>query len=79
MQKKYGFKPLGAADGPIKTAIFGGTNAKLYNYDITKRSDIGPNRDRFALMKEEYEKNGPARSNLRYGYVAGPVDWSAFA
>ena len=33
MQKKYGFKPLGAADGPIKTAIFGGTNAQLYNID----------------------------------------------
>ena len=23
--------------------------------------------------------HGPARSNLRYGYVTGPVDWSAFA
>jgi hypothetical protein len=79
MLKKHGFKPLGAADGPVKTAIFGGTNAKLYNYDISKRSDIGTNRDRFARMKEEYEKNGPARSNLRYGYVRGPVDWSAFA
>jgi uncharacterized protein len=30
-------------------------------------------------MKEQYEKNGPARSNPRYGYVPGPVDWSAFA
>ena len=27
MQKKYGFKPLGPADGPIKTAIFGGNSA----------------------------------------------------
>ena len=44
MQKKYGFKPVGAADGPIKTAIFGGTNAKLYNFDLSKRSDIGPDR-----------------------------------
>jgi len=79
MQKQHGFKPLGAADGPIKTAIFSGTNAKLYNYDVSKRTDIGPNRDRFALMKEQYEKNGPARSNLRYGYVREPVDWSAFA
>jgi hypothetical protein len=79
MQKKYGFKPVGPADGPIKTAIFGGTNARLYNYDVSKRTDIGPNRDRFAHMKEQYEKNGPARSNLRYGYVSGPVDWSAFA
>ncbi len=79
MQKKYGFKPIGPADGPIKTMIFGGTNAKLYDYDIGKRTDIGPSRDRFAQMKDEYEKSGPARSNLRYGYVAGPVDWSAFA
>jgi predicted TIM-barrel fold metal-dependent hydrolase len=79
MQKKYGFKPVGPANGPIKQAIFGLTNAKLYNFDPAKRTDIGPNRDRFALMKEQYEKNGPARSNLRYGYVPGPVDWSAFA
>ncbi len=79
MQKKYGFKPLGAADGPIKTMIFGGTNARLYNFDIGKRTDIGPNRDRFALMKDEYEKNGPARTNLRYGYVNAQVDWEAFA
>ena len=63
--------PVGAADGPIKTAIFGGTNAKLYNYDVSKRSDIGPTKDRFARMKDEYERNGPARSNLRYGYVRG--------
>lgn len=79
MQAQYGFKPLGAADGPVKTAIFGGTNAKLYDFDIGRRSDIGPDRDRFALIKEEYERNGPARSNLRYGYVSGAVDWSAFA
>ena len=79
MQKQYGFKPLGAADGPVKTAVFSGNNAKLYGIDPTKRTDIGPNRDRFARMKEEYENNGPARSNLRYGYVRGPVDWSAFA
>jgi predicted TIM-barrel fold metal-dependent hydrolase len=79
MQRKHGFKPLGAANGPIKSAIFGSTNARLYDYDIGRRGDIGPKRDRFALMKEEYERRGPARSNLRYGYVNGPVDWSAFA
>ena len=76
MQKKYGFKPLGAATGPIKTAIFSGTNAKLYGIDPNKRTDLG---DRFARMKDEYLKNGPTPSNLRYGYVRGPVDWSAFA
>ena len=79
MQKKYGFTPLGAADGPLKNMVFGGTNAKLYNFDTSKRTDIGPHRDRFALMKEQYEKSGPARSNLRYGYVNAQVDWEAFA
>ena len=28
--------------------------------------------DRFAAMKEDYLKNGAARSNLRYGYVRKP-------
>lgn len=79
MQKQHGFAPLGPADGPIKNAIFGGTNAKLYDFDVRKRTDIGPNKDRFALMKEEYEKLGPAPSNLRYGYVRGEIDWQAFA
>jgi len=79
MQKQHGFKPLGAADGPVKTAVFSGNNARLYGLDPNKRSDIGPNKDRFARMKDQYEQNGPARSNLRYGYVTGPVDWSAFA
>jgi hypothetical protein len=31
MQKKYGFKPLGPADGQVKKAIFGDNNARLYN------------------------------------------------
>ena len=80
MQKKYGFKPLGAADGPIKNMIFGGTNAKLYNFDIEQahrhrpeprplRADEGANTRRTARRAR----------NLRYGYVRGPVDWSAFA
>jgi predicted TIM-barrel fold metal-dependent hydrolase len=66
MQKKHGFKPVGPADAQIKNAIFGLNNAKLYNIDPTKRTDLG---DRFHAMKEQYLKNGPARSNLYYGYV----------
>src|ERR687896_1573658 len=30
MQKKFGFKPLGPADGPVKRAILGENNARLY-------------------------------------------------
>src|SRR5215475_13282835 len=33
MQKKHGFQPLGAAAGPVKTAILGENNARLYKYD----------------------------------------------
>jgi uncharacterized protein len=65
MQKKYGFKPLGAADGPVKTAILGETNARLYKYE--RRAALAG--DRLAALKTEYEQAGPARSNLRYGYV----------
>jgi len=66
MQLKYGFKPLGAADGPVKTAILGGTSAKLYNYSP---QHAGLESDRFAALKAEYERNGRDPSNLRYGYV----------
>jgi predicted TIM-barrel fold metal-dependent hydrolase len=65
MQKKYGFKPLGPADGPIKSAILGETNARLYKYD--RRAALAT--DRVAALKAEYGQMGPARSNLRYGYV----------
>ena len=51
----------------MKTAIFSGNNMRLYG--LQKRTDLG---DRFAAMKEEYLKNGAARSNLRYGYVRKP-------
>jgi len=66
MQKKYGFQPLGPADGPTKTAVFGGNTARLYNFD--KRAALAK-RDRFAELKADYPKNGPGRSNLRYGWV----------
>ena len=72
MQKKYGFAPLGGATGPVKTAIFSGNNMRLYG--IERRTDLG---DRFAAMKEQYLRNGPARSNLRYGYARRPEGWVA--
>jgi uncharacterized protein len=80
MQKKYGFAPLGAADGPVKTAIFGGNNAKLYGIN-SKKAMLDFKGDKLTALKVEYEKEGPARSNVRYGYVVpnGPVDYSVFA
>lgn len=70
MQKKYGFKPLGPADGPIKNAILGENNARLYSYD--RRAVAALATDRVAVAKARYEELGPSRSNLRYGYVLKP-------
>ncbi len=69
MQKKYGFAPLGAADGPVKTAILSGNSAGLYG--LQKQADL-TRHDRFAALKADYIANGSGRSNLRYGYVAPP-------
>ena len=67
LQKQYGFAPLGVADGPIKSAIFGGNNARLYNYTPTQRSALES--DALAAARSAYEKQGTSRSNLAYGYV----------
>jgi predicted TIM-barrel fold metal-dependent hydrolase len=65
MQKKYGFKPLGPADGPVKRAILGENNARLYRYGPRAALDT----DRVAAAKAAYERSGTSRSNVRYGYV----------
>jgi len=78
MQKKFGFVPLGAADGPVKTAIFGGNSARIYGIN-PKKAELELKQDRFSAMKAEYERNGPERSNVRYGYVHGPLDHAVFA
>jgi predicted TIM-barrel fold metal-dependent hydrolase len=78
MQKQHGFAPLGGATGAVKTAIFGGNNARLYNVDPQRASNELAS-DRFAELKLAYDAAGPSRSNVRYGYVAGPIDPSVFA
>lgn len=78
MQKRYGFKPLGGAEGPVKTAIFGGNNARIYGVD-QKLAEAEMAKDRLTQLKAEYELTGPGRSNLRYGYAAQPMDHTAFA
>src|SRR6202007_2473676 len=45
MQQKHGFKPLGSADGPVKTAVFSGNSARLYG--LEKHAEL-INQDRFA-------------------------------
>src|SRR5437660_34462 len=71
LQKKYGYKPLGPADGPVKNAIFGGNNARLYNFRPQQRAEI--EHDKIAYHKEIYERVGEGRTNLTYGYIYKPT------
>jgi predicted TIM-barrel fold metal-dependent hydrolase len=68
MQKKHGYAPLGAAEGRVKSMIFGENSARLYKYD--RRAELA--RDKVALARAAYERDGPGRTNLRYGYIAAP-------
>ena len=67
LRQKYALQPLGAADGRVKTAIFGGNNARIYNYKPQQRAAL--ENDRLASYKELYDKHGAGRTNLAYGYA----------
>jgi uncharacterized protein len=66
LQKKYGFAPLGPADGTVKNAIFGYNSAQLYKLDL--HADL--RNDGIAKIKAAYLEQGGERSNTAYGYVA---------
>jgi predicted TIM-barrel fold metal-dependent hydrolase len=69
MRKQHKFAALGAADGRVKTAIFGGNAAKLYN--LNAKAALGAiTNDKIAAIRSEYVAAGGERSNARYGYVA---------
>ena len=67
MRRKYGFTPLGAADGPVKGAIFGGNNSRLYGFSPAQRSALES--DKITYWKGLYDKHGGDRTNLAYGYA----------
>ena len=51
----------------MKTAVFGGNNARLYNYKPGERAAL--ENDRLAQYKEIYAREGAGRTNLAYGYA----------
>ena len=69
MQRKYGLPPLGDANGRVKSMIFGENSARLYRYD--RRADLTS--DHVTIAKVAYEREGPGRTNRRYGYVAASM------
>jgi predicted TIM-barrel fold metal-dependent hydrolase len=66
MQRKHGFKPLGPADGPVKQGILAKNGFRVFGYDEQQHLN---KKDRFGALKEQYLRDGPDPSNLRYGYV----------
>ena len=68
MAQKHGFAPLGAADGAVKSAIFGYNSARLYKLDL--RAELPPiDQDKLAAARTA-SLHTANRSNLAYGYVA---------
>jgi predicted TIM-barrel fold metal-dependent hydrolase len=67
LQRKYGLAPLGPADGPVKNAIFGGNNARLYDFKPEQRAALED--DGIARYKVRYAADGAGRTNLAYGYA----------
>ncbi len=68
MQAAHGFAPLGEAQGPVKAAIFGGNNARLYGISAAERNAWRS--DRLTELKRAHRQSGVLPSNLRYGYVS---------
>ena len=68
LQKKFGFTPLGDADGPLKRKILGENGARLYGIDIAK-TVATLDQDKLATARAAYTKAGGERSNLAYGFV----------
>ena len=72
MQKKYGFAPLGDANGATKQQIFSGNAPKMYKIRLKAADNTRMpafSEDRLAALKNEYALAAKKPSNLRYGYV----------
>jgi predicted TIM-barrel fold metal-dependent hydrolase len=70
MQKRFGFAPLGPADGAVKTAILGMNGVQHYKIAL-READLSPwEQDGIGKAKHAYlQQGGPERSNAAYGYV----------
>jgi uncharacterized protein len=65
MQKAHGFAPLGPADGPVKSAIFGGNAVRLHKLQPGEAL----RQDALERHREAYHAHGFERSNRAYGYI----------
>lgn len=76
MQKAHGFKPLGTATGPVKTAIFADNAVRVFR--LQKEQQEQPwRKDALAAAVSEYLAAGAAPSNKYYGFIratAGKIE-----
>ena len=69
LQKRFGYAPIGEADGPVKSSILGLNAARHYNIQV-KDGDLSLwEQDNLAKIKLAYLNEGGLRSNAAYGYV----------
>lgn len=69
MQQTHGFAALGAADGPVKTAILGGNATRLFKLEAEAAADAPWQRDHLSQVRAEYLAAGGKPSNTFYGFV----------
>ncbi len=69
LQEKFGFAPLGEADGQVKGTILGGNSARLYELS-SELTDTGYyDADNLSKAKAAYQDAGGERSNMVYGFL----------
>jgi predicted TIM-barrel fold metal-dependent hydrolase len=68
LQRKHGYAPLGAADGPVRNAIFGGNATRVFKLQQTVAAQ-GWRDDALSRAKAEYLAAGGQPSNQFYGFV----------
>ncbi len=69
LQEKFGFAPLGAADGKVKSDILGLNAAKLYDLSEEETKVSYYVNDEMAKTKLAYQNAGGERSNMVYGFL----------
>ena len=76
LQEKHGFEPLGPADGPVKSAIFGGNAARQYGIDLdaSGRPTTDYAGDDLSRLKAQYLAAGHQRDNLFWGWIGKQRD-----
>ncbi len=68
LRRKFGWAPLGDADGEVKRAILGRNLARHYGIDADATAK-SVDADALSTAKSDYLAEGGQRSNLAYGFV----------